>query len=310
MFKYVHDPLSFRLSAWPWGGSSYITTYNYRTHNILFRPLLDYLAQELDKSPTVKVRKTTMTLVNVYSGFTDLAYGSGGTPHKAIRRGPLVFTFAMTRRDDFAGSLPRHVIWNTGMTCLWGPKLQYSHDYLTISVPIDICVQCRFPNTLRRQMEWLYKIVGGWSKSYARNQLTESQEHYPVKSIHDKIYYRTIPQAMWNYQWRDWKYVREFWDRAPDILNLDELSDTFFAYFLQYLTRYYKKVDDPVTNPAFRKIEQWTRSAVLDLVQHNDTPATRVLIDLIPTSVQVSISENQPTDVESIVQTLCNGGYR
>lgn len=305
MYTYVHDPLSFRLSTWPWGGASYITTFNYRAHNILFKPLLDYLAQELEKSPTLKVRYTTFTLVSVYSAFTDICYGSGAPPHPSIRRGPLTFTFAMTRRDS-TFFLPRHVIWNTGHTALWGPTLQYGHDYLTISVPINICMQCRLNNTLRRQMEWLYKIIGGWSKSKAMRR--KSISDLDTKMVRDKIYYKTIPKAMWNYPWEDWKYVREFWDRAPNLLDID-VDEHFTEYFLDYLTRYFKRVDDPEAKSAFKQIEDHVRSAVLDFVR-DPIGGSNSMTKRIPQNVIDNITSGSPTDVEAIVKALCNGDYK
>ena len=304
MYQYIHDPLSFRLSTWPWGGASYITTFNYRVHNIEFKPLLDYLKQELEKSPTLKVRYTTFSLVNVYSGFTDMAYGLGGTPHKSIRRGPIVFTFAMTRRDR-TSFLPRHVIWNTGHTCLWGPTLQYGHDYLTISVPINIAMKCRLNNTLRRQLEWLYKIVGGWSKSFAMRR--DSIETQDAKMIHDKIYYKTIPKVMWNYPWGDWKYVREFWDRAPNLLDI-QVTDLFVEYFLLYLTRYFKKVKEPLVVPVFEEIEQYVRSGLLDLVQKQTTDKGNLVAKFLPSDIALALAEPSPSiNIEAVVDAICNG---
>lgn len=305
MYQYFHDPLSFRLSTWPWGGASYISTFNYRVHNVLFKPILDYLAEELEKSPTLKVRYTTFTLVNVYSGFTDMSYGSGVSPHRYIRRGPLVFTFAMTRRDRTA-FMPRHVIWNTGHTCLWGPTLQHGHDYLTISVPINIAMQCRMNNTLRRQLEWLYKIVGGWSKSFAMRRDSVQPRTDDPRLIHDQMYFRTIPKAMWMYPWQDWKFVREFWQRAPNILKVD-VDQLFVSYFLQYLTRFYRKVDDPNVLPVFDQIEQWVRSGVLDLVQRTSTDQSRSIQQYVPVRVTEAINAGLPVDVESVVKSICNG---
>ncbi|AGS82070.1 hypothetical protein O152_gp292 [Pseudomonas phage PaBG] len=306
MYQYFHDPLSFRLSTWPWGGASYIKTFNYRVHNILFKPLLDYLAAELDKSPTLKVRKTTFTLVNVYSGFTDMSYGSGPAPYRSIRRGPIVFTFAMTRREG-GFQFPRHVIWNTGHTALWGPNLQRGHDYLSISVPINIAMQCRLNNTLRTQMEWLYKIVGGWSKSYAMSRDSFTLRSDSNKLTHDQLYFRTIPKTMWMFPWQDWKYVREFWDRGADVLNLDNLDVQFVDYFLSYLTRYFNKVDDPNVKPAFEFIEQTVRSGILDCVQRTSSDLSRLVEPYIPIDIKTQMVQGEATDVESLVRAICNG---
>jgi len=305
MYQHFPDPLSFRLSAWPWGGSSYIGTFNYRAHNILFKPILDYLKQELENSPTVKVRDTTFTLVNVFSGFTDMSYGPMLKPHARVRRGPVSFTFAMTRRQrEFA--LPRQIIWNTGMTALWGPNLQEGHDYLTINLPIDLCVQCRLNNTLRRQLEWLYKICGGFTKAIALDRNSFSLRSDDVKLIHDNLYFKTIPQMMWRYPWEDWKYAREFWDRAPDVLELDT-SDEFVRYFLTYQTKFFKKIDDPNVKPFFEEVQHIVRSGVLDMVQKQPTSVSSLVAPFVSSMDRHDIDAGVAVNVERIVLDICTG---
>jgi hypothetical protein len=309
MYQHISDPLSFRLNTWPWGGSSYLRVFNWRSHNVIFKPVLDYLKQELDKSPTLKVRYTTFTLVNVYSGFTDLSYGPLEAPHPKVRRGPLTFTFAMSRRE-INGALPRHIIWNTGHTALWGPSLQYGHDYLTISVPIDICSRCRMNNTLRPQMEWLYKIVGGWSKSIAIDRDSLTKRTTNVKLVRDQVYYKTIPAMMWRYPWNDWVYAREFWDRAPDILNV-EVTDFFAEYFLTYLTRYYRKIGNQNINQsvikAFDDIEAYVRRGVIGFVQGMVIAESTTLLSVISEDLVKQLGSGESLDIEAIVQSICKG---
>ena len=309
MYQHFTDPLTFRLSTWPWGGASYMKTFNWRAHNVIFKPVLDYLFQELEKSPTLKVRYTTFTLVNVYSAFTQLSYGPSGAPHPRIMRGPLTFTFAL-RNVNSAEFLPKHVIWNTGHTALWGPDLQHGHDYLTISVPIDICARCRMNNTLRTQMEWLYKIIGGWSKSYVMHRDSITLRTDDPKLIHDQIYYKTIPAMMWRYPWNDWVYAREFWDRAPDILNV-EVNSMFVRYFLQYLTRYYRNIGNQNINQsvvqAFDDITEYVRHGVLDIIQGMATDEAQALLAVLSADTIKLLSEGNALDVEGLVISICKG---
>lgn len=306
MYQHIQEPLSFRLSAWPWGGSSYITTYDHDIHNIKFRPLLDFIRSELERSPTVKVRKTTFTLVNVYSKFTDISYGSLPSPPKRLYngRGAVVFTFAMMRREPAYDRLNApHVIWNTGNTCLWGPNLQYGHDYLTVIVPLDLCMQCGLNVTLRRQMEWLYRIVGGFSKAYAiKRRPLELAENARYR---DRVYFRTIPNLLWYYNEEDWKYAREFWDRAPHLLDLSEVTDSFTEYFLTYLRRYLNMRFDG-SEAFFKQLEENVRSMVLDGVQKgsfDDSPIQK----FIPSSLLDQLSDGGFVDVESVVKSICSG---
>lgn len=310
MYQHFQDPLSFRLNTWPWGGSSYMKTFNWRAHNIILKPILDYLEEELANSPTLKVRYTTFTLVNVYSAFTDMSYGPLNAPHPRVRRGPVVFTFAMTRRQT-DGYLPRHIIWNTGHTALWGPTLQYGHDYLTISLPINIAAQSRLNNTLRIQMEQLYKIVGGWSKSMAMRRDSITLRTDSTKLIHDQVYYKTIPSMMWRYPWTDWVYAREFWDRAPDILKV-EITPMFMRYFLTYLTRYFRNIGNQNINQsvieAFDQIFAYVHRGVLDIVQHTDSEEANVLRDVIDPVLFAHLNEDPSIDIERAVLSICKGG--
>lgn len=305
MYRFISDPLSFRLSAWPYGGSSYSRVYNYRKQNTLWRPLLDYLEEELLASPTLRVRRNTFTLVSVYSKFTNMSYGLTGSGIHPVNnlsklaRGPIVFTFAMTTKDT-TFLTPEKIIWNTGMTALWGPNLQYSRDFLTISVPLNIAMRCRLNNTLLPQMEQLYKIVGGWSKAIAMHK--ESAYSLDPKLTHDKIYFRNIPQAMWQYPWDDWKYVRDFWDRMPNLLRLN-LDSTFATYFLRYLTRYFRRsYRTAELTQFFNDLERYVRSGVLDAISQTTSSQADVVKEFF-----VVPDRQESYDVERIVRQICTG---
>ena len=308
MLHMKFEPLTFRLSAWPWGGNSYTRYYNHTQHNIKLNPVLEYLEQELSKTPMVKVRKTTFTLVNVHSAFTDIGYGRNSPPPEQVVRGPVTFTFAFTRRDDTT-LVSNHKIWTSGMSCVWGPNLQYSHDYLTISLPISLCSRCRLNNTLLPQMELLYKLVGGWSKSIALNKRPYVKRTRDISKIRGEFYHRTIPRTMWYYPWHEWKYCREFWEQGQDMLDLRSIDLTFVSYFLKNLTYFYGRSTEPNVIFAFDAIKSVVHEAVLDMAQNQTTEVTEAVEPYIPVSLASSLRAGEESMLEKITNDICRGVY-
>lgn len=306
MLHVKYDPLMFRLSAWPWGGNSYVRYFNHTQHNILINPILEYLEQELNKTPIVKVRKTTFTLVNVHSAFTDISYGRNGPPPDSVARGPVTFTFAFTRRDD-TPAIANHKIWTTGMSCIWGPNLQYSHDYLTISLPISLSAQCRLNNTLMPQMEILYKLIGGWSKSIALNKAPLTGRTTALDKLRGEFYHRTIPRTMWYYPWREWKYCREFWDQGQDMLDLREVDLTFLSYYLTNLTQFHGKSTELNVKACFKRIEELVHEGVLDLAQNQITDTSQALEGVLPALIVSQLKSGDATNFEALVSDICRG---
>lgn len=306
MLHMKFEPLTFRLSAWPWGGNSYVRYYNHLTHNIFINPILEYLEQELRNVPIVKVRKTTFTLVNVHSKFTDIAYGRNPPPPEGVVRGPVSFTFAFTRRDT-TPMVANHKIWTSGMSCIWGPNLQYSHDYLTISLPISLSAQCRLNNTLMPQMELLYKLIGGWSKSIALNKRAYTDRTTDLAKIRGEFYHRSIPRTMWYYPWKEWKFCREFWDQGQDMLDLRAPDNVFVAYYIKNLTQFHRKSVEPNVVPVFDVLEQTVRSVLLDLAQNQTTDLTLVIEPVLPSDLVAKLRSGESMQIDQLATEICRG---
>jgi hypothetical protein len=131
-----------------------------------------------------------------------------------------------------------------------------------------------------------------------------------VKLVRDQVYYKTIPAMMWRYPWNDWVYAREFWDRAPDILNV-EVTDFFAEYFLTYLTRYYRNIGNQNINQsviqAFDDLEAYVRRGVLGFVQGMLTSESEVLVKVISEDLVKQLGSGDQFDINAIVQTICKG---
>lgn len=298
------EPLTFRLSTWPWGGS-YSRYFNHNSHNIHISPILDYLAEQLDSIPQSKVRKTTFTLVNVFSKFTRMSYGRTLPPPDNVLRGPVSFTFALTRRDD-TPMIANHIIWGTGMSALWGSNLQYSNDYLTISLPISLCARTRLNNTLLFQMETLYRLVGGWSKSQVMGRRSFTQRTTIQNQLRNEFYHRSIPRTMWMYPWSDWKYCREFWADAQDMLKVD-VDDTFFEYYLRNLTQFHDKTNLPHIIEASRQLEEKAKAGIMAIEQQRLTPEAEVLEHVLPTELIADLQAGKPYILEGLARAVCRG---
>lgn len=292
MYTHTEIPLSFRLSTDPWGGQKYRNNFDMRLQNFLLRPLLDYVYKELDRIQAIKVRKTTLSLVNIYSAFTQTSVGKVEfLTNTQIQRGPLTLTFALRNRE-FAG-FPQHVIWNTGHSCTWGPTLQYSLDFVTISVPISVCVATRIPSVMLPVLKRLYAILGAVTKSYALNRLELSS--YPVESLYSKLYYKTIPKTLFYNNLNDLQYCMEVWEHSPNLLT-PVISEKFIDYYVRYLTKHHRKFKDKYVDEVYIRIEDEVKSYVLKSMQG--------------TPVIESISSKVPSDnvnVSQLVKQICSG---
>lgn len=306
MLHVRYEPLTFRLSAWPWGGS-YKRFYDHNRHNIFIYPILEYLNQEFQKVPQSYVRSTTFTLVNVYSKFTGISFGRTVQPPDNVIRGPVTFTFAITRRDD-TPMIANHIQWNTGMSTIWGPNLQYSGDYLTISLPISLCVHSRLSNTLMFQMETLYRLIGGWSKSHVLRRRSIATRTSDIRLIRNEFYHRSIPRTIWMYPWGDWKYAREMWDNGQDVMNVSDIDIIFLDYYLTNLRSFHDKSKFDHIRQAYAKLEDMVRDGILDIAQQTPSVYAIVVERFLPQQIVEDLRKGGSTFIiEQLAKDVCRG---
>ena len=298
MHNFIPKPLDFRLSAWPQGGDSYITTYNTDRYLIDIKMVLDYVEDQLRKTPLVFVFKTTFTLVNVYSQYTDTSVGLVDSPPKEVRRTGLVFTFARTSRTNADIKKALHPAWLRGYTCIWGQADNQASDFISISIPLNILTRARMQQMMERDQRYLYDIAGGYTKAVIRSIIDFSGG---VETTAAKLLYQNMPRAMFYSSMADWKYVLDFWQRMPDLLHV-EWTPKFLEYYVRYIapnlpmrrrSKYYEQYAD--------ECKDQLREFVLRYVQNQIEPGEAGLTALLP------MEENALQDIETLVTNLSQG---
>lgn len=301
MKQFFDQALTFRLSTNPKGGLAYVNAYRF-LNKIDLRPLFDYIRKEFEDSPTIKVRRTTFTLVNITSEFVGMSIGTEDTPQDTmILRSPLTMTFAMRRRDSIGGKA-RHVIWNTGHTCVWGTNLQRSHDFLTVSIPLNIIQMCGLNRMLRPNLERLYQVIGGFTKSLALGK--KSVRNFDdVYKIRNAVFYKNMPVVMWYYDYDDLFFCRDTWDINPNIISTD-INDLHLEYFVRFLTRYGNAISNS-TSPSddiLMVIDDHLRSDV-ETMKYVDNYLYYVVCDLYPNVIK-AYREDGTMSVIQVVDKL------
>lgn len=295
MYTHIDMPLDFRLSAWPYGGNRYVTTYNTDRYRIDIRAILDYVETELRKMPTAFVLKTTFTLLNVYSEFTDTSVGISMEPDKSIRRGMLTFTFARTRNEDV--QKPQFVQWRNTYTCQWGCAANAPIDFITVNVPINVATRARIQQMTELHQRNLFDIVGGYTKAVIRSI---KDRNTSVDIMRNYKYY-TIPRAMFYLGLGDWKYVLEFWKRMPDLLRV-EWSAKFTEYYVREIAA---DLPDYQRSPFYaqyaEECQDRLRQFILRYLQNKVRPDEANLVALLPADDMLI------HDVESLVANLAKG---
>jgi len=298
MHNHIPKPLNFRLSAWPQGGDSYITTYNSDRYLIDIPMVLDYVVDQLKQTPLVFVFKTTFTLVNVYSQYTDTSVGLVDYPPKEVRRTGLVFTFARTIRTNADTAKPMHPAWLRGYTCIWGQADNQASDFISISIPLNILTRARMQQMMERDQRYLYDIAGGVTKAVIRKIGDFSGG---VDTTAAKLLYQNIPRAMFYSSMADWKYTLDFWQRMPDLLHV-EWTPKFIEYYVRFIapnlpmrrrSKYYAQFADE----ALDEIRQF----LLRYVQNQIEPEEAGLAALLP------LEENGLHDIETLALRLSQG---
>lgn len=294
-YQYIATPFDFRLLAWPYSSGRYVTTYNTDKYLIDIRPILDYLDAALRKINVAFVLKTAFTLINVHNGMTKYSMGLTPEPDESVRRTNLSFTFARTHRDDFGK--PKFRFWQNMYTCIWGDSDTSINDFYTISIPLSVIVQCRVPLMMRPEMNRLYDVTGGYTRSIIRSikPFTGGVE------THRKFLYFTIPRAMQHVAMQDWCYVIDFWRRMPDLLTVD-WNPTFLEYYCRYIA---ERMPERQRSPHYAKykeeLEDHLRQFILRYLQGTVKPEEAGLVALLPAE------ENEIHDVETLVYNLSRG---
>lgn len=296
MYTHIGMPLDFRLSAWPYGGNRYVTTYNTDRYRIDIRMILDYIEEQLRKMPTAFVLKTTFTLINVYSEFTDTSVGITMEPDKSVRRhGMLVFTFARTRNEEI--DKPMFVQWRNTYTCQWGCAANSPIDFITVNIPINIATRARIQQMTELHQRNLFDIVGGYTKAVIRS----IHERNTSVAIMKNYKYYTMPRAMFYLGIGDWKYVLEFWKRMPDLLRV-EWSAKFTEYYVRYIAA---DLPDRKRSPYYKQYEEECqdrlRQFILRYLQNKVRPDETSLVSLLPADDMLI------HDVETLVANLSKG---
>ena len=294
---YIPMPLDFRLSAWPYGGDRYITTYNSDRYLIDIRMVLDYVEEQLRKTPLAFLTKTTFTLVNVWSQYTNTSVGLVDFPPANVRRTGLVFTFARTQRNG-DNAKAQHVAWLRGYTAIWGPTPVQSDEFISISIPLNILTRARMQQMMERDQRYLFDIAGGYTKAVIR-QMKEFSGG--VELTASKLLYQNIPRAMFYTAISDWKYVQDFWNRMPDLLHV-EWTPKFIEYYVRFIapglpmrrrSKYYALYEEQVKDQL--------REFILRYVQNQVGPDEAGLVSLLP------LDPNALHDVETVATKLSQG---
>lgn len=295
MYNHVNMPLDFRLSAWPYGGDRYVTTYNTDRYLIDIRAVLDYVELQLRKTPLVFIFKTSFTLVNVYSEYTNTSVGLVEVPEPKVRRTGLVFTF--TRTMDNGPRKANHIAWLRGYTALWGNTPTTASDFISISIPLNILTAARMQQMMDRDHRYLFDIAGGYTKAVIRS-LKEFTGG--VETTRKYLDY-TIPKAMFYMAMEDWKYVQDFWNRMPDLLRV-EWTPKFIEYYVRYIapdlpmrqrSKYYEQYAE--------EAQEHIRQFILRYLQNSLHPDETNLVSLLPED------ETLIHDVETLVMNLSKG---
>jgi len=286
MYRFALMPWDFRLSAWPQRTSAYATTFNTDRYNVDIKPILDYVEEQLRRTPVAFVFKTSFSLTNFYSSFTGWSVGAAPDPERALRRGALTFTFSRKRYPNAVESAFR--FWQTGTTVIWGTGISTPYDFITVSIPMHIAVAGRYPSMMANDQRAIYNIVGGYTKAVIRG-IKETPHNMTAKK---NLFGKTIPRAMWDVAIADWKYVMEFWKRFPDMLKVNFSDPLFLEFYTREIapnlpdrrrSKYYALYEEQCK-------EAW-RSFILDFMQGTIKPEQYNLVSLMPDRETLQVEE-------------------
>mgnify|MGYP003365347859 CR=1 FL=1 len=299
MYRYFPAPLSFRLSAWPYGGDHYIKTF--RSSNFLrfdIRAVLEYVESELNKIPLAFVFKTTFTLTNVYSNYHRISIGLSVEPAQPVLRGPVVFTFARTRQN--IAHFVVNKFWATGKSAIWGTNLNRPNDFISVSLPLERCSEWHMPGVLERDLQYLHDVMGAYSKAVIRQQpeitLTSAD------MIKSKYFRWNIPKVMWHLAISDWAYCLDFWRRMPELLRV-----TWTPMYLEYYCRFIapnlpQLQESKFYDQYFEEAKDQITHFILRYMQGTVKPDESNLLQFLP------IMEDF-TDVETLATNIAKGKF-
>ena len=294
MYRHDFEPLTFRLSPWPWGGVAYRKFFRSESYNIIMPELVDHLEEQLSKTQFT-IHKATFSLVNVYSRFTHRGYGIVVSPQShLLPPGPVTFTFSNRRR--LSPVVPQLTHKLNHYTTMWGYSIRDQNDYVTVSIPLNMAMRARMNNTLFLQMEMLYKVMGGLTKNFVN-----AHRHFQssTQMMQTRLLYKTIPQVLHRYPRSNWHYAEEFWQLCPDLL-VPEHTKEYLEYFFMYLGEYYR-VGGKRLLPFFDYMYDTYHKGIRDLMLERNTEEARLVSRLRPRSLPDTVN------IEKLAEDLCRG---
>ena len=296
MYSYIPAILSFRLTAWPYGGDHYIKTYRSGNFRFDIKAVLDYLESELNKVPLAFVFKTTFSITNLYSVYHQISIGLSVEPAKPVMRGPVVFTFARTRQN--MAHEVAHSFWATGKTALWGSNPNRPNDFISISIPLERSSEWRLPGVLERDLSYLYDIAGGFTKSVIRKVKPLGLAN--VEMIKSKYFRWNIPKAMWYLARKDWSYCLDFWRRMPELLNV-EWTPAYLEYYCRFIAPNLPELQEsPLYDQYFEEAKEQITHFILRWLQNSVKPEEENLLRFMPIM-------DEFTDVETLAIEIAKG---
>lgn len=296
MYTYHPTLLSFRLSAWPYGGDHYIKTFRSGNFRFDIKAVLEYIESELEKIPLAFVFQTTFSITNLYSTYHKISIGLSVEPNQPVIRGPVVFTFARTRKT-FAHNVVKS-FWATGKSALWGTEPNRPNDFISISLPLERASEWRMPSVLERDLHYLYDIVGAYSKAVIRK--VKPLELGDIETIKSKYFRWNIPKAMWFMAIKDWSYCLDFWRRMPELLKV-EWTPAYLEYYCRFIAPNLPQLQEsPLYDQYFEEAKDEITGFILRWMQGTVQPGEENLLRFMPIM-------DEFTDVETLAENIARG---
>lgn len=301
MTIHQRSAFDFRVQEWPKTSSSSTLFFQKARYRINAVPLLNYVLDVMVRVGRARTRKSTFTLLNVYHELSMLSCGKEPQPHRTVRPGNvLAFTFAFAFRP-YTQARP---ISNQPLEGyrLWSANYNAAATHMTINVPRSVMREMGVTTFNLREMEWLYMLVGAFTKAYLRKPewFISHYDNYLTSNVRppETLLRSSVYNLFTLYTYPEWIYSAWAWENMANTLNPRAVDQRFALHFAKYLTRYWNRELIPNVLEVQNAIWEELRGFVLDCQQRNDMlPLQR----MIPGITEVS-------SVEAVVQQLVTGG--
>jgi len=266
---YLNTSTTFRLSEWPksCGSTQVFFKRDKLQYNMV--PLIDYLSKTLYDIGKAFVYRTTFSLTNIVSPVSGLSYGYNDIPsYRMLRLSPIVCSFAFRYNNKYvAKKEPRYCINAYPHVNLWGSTLRTSSDFMTISIPRSVIKECGIWAPNMREVQWLYYLIGAFSKGFVNRCNYYDPNTYDFKSLVNNkqaILYVGLPSLFSKYEYADWIYSDRAWQSMPNALHPSAADDIFCAFYCRYLRRHWKKYSTANVIEIEKRIRTYVHNQVLD----------------------------------------------